>query len=126
MRQFDTGATRNSIEGKLSYFRALSPAVLRRYVQYLDKHRTQADGNLRDFDNWKRGIPKDIYMDSLLRHVHDTWLMFLGHASSGQSCGMEDLLCAILFNASGLLFELLVESGESREIEPDDYPRVPE
>jgi hypothetical protein len=101
--------------------RALSPAVLRRYVEYLAKHRTQADGQLRAFDNWKRGIPRDAYMDSLLRHTVDAWRMFMDN-SSGE--GFTDLLCAIIFNASGLLFEQLVEAGAGREKPTPTTPKV--
>ena len=32
IRKFDTGATRDTLEGKLSYVKALSPIVLQRYV----------------------------------------------------------------------------------------------
>jgi hypothetical protein len=95
--------------------RALSPAVLRRYVQYLAKHRKQANGNLRAFDNWKNGIPQDTYLDSLLRHTWDAWLTYNGEETS-EPTTLEDLLCAIIFNANGLLFELLaVKGGATRE-----------
>lgn len=113
MRTFDAGATRNDLADKLSYMRALSPAVLRRYVQYLAKHRKQADGKLRDFDNWKKGIPPEAYMDSLIRHTFDAWLMSMGCTPSDESYDLEDLLCAIIFNAQGRLFELI--HNETRE-----------
>ena len=112
MREFVSGATRNTLENKLSYMRALSPAVLRRYVQYLAKHRQTANG-LRDFDNWKRGIPPNTYCDSLLRHTFDAWLMLFGCEPSDKSYDLEDLLCAIIFNAQGWLFELI--HNETRE-----------
>lgn len=109
MRQFDGGATRHSDAGKLNYEAALSPHVLTRYVQYLDEHRTQADGKLRPFDNWQQGIPLDVYMESELRHVWDQWEL---HRSGGAtSKEMEDDLCAVLFNAMGYLFELLKEKA---------------
>jgi len=115
MRTFTTGATRSNIEGKLSYMRALSPAVLRRYVTYLAKHRKQADGQIRAFDNWKNGIPQDTYLDGLLRHTWDAWLIYQGHKPSDESYDLPDLLCAIIFNASGWLFELQVAEGGNRE-----------
>ncbi len=105
---FDTGATRTPLDGKLSYLRALSPAVQRRYVQYLAKHRQTADG-VREFDNWKKGIPKDRYMDSLYRHMMDACLVYFGYTPSDPSYDLEDLLCAIRFNTDGLLFELIHE-----------------
>ena len=48
MREFESGATRDTDDGKLSYAKCLSPAVLRRYLEYMDEHRKQADGQMRD------------------------------------------------------------------------------
>lgn len=106
MREFKSGATRDDVEGKLSYMRALSPEVLRRYVEYLAKHRKQADGQMRDWDNWKRGIPQDTYMDSLLRHTFDVWRDYCGSVIVDRE-QFEDLLCAVIFNAMGCLYEEL-------------------
>jgi hypothetical protein len=119
IRTFNTGATRNALEGKLSYMRALSPAVLRRYVEYLASHRKQADGNLREFDNWKKGIPQDAYCDSLMRHAIDAWARLLGLPSS-DGTGIEDLLCAVIFNANGWLFEVLTAKSGNREVIGND------
>jgi len=51
MRAYGTGATRDNNTNKLSYLRGLSSQVLQRYLEYLGKHRVQADGKLRDWDN---------------------------------------------------------------------------
>ena len=107
MREFNTGATRDTDTGKLSYAKCLSPAVLRRYLEYMGKHRKQADGNMRDWDNWKKGIPLDVYLDSLVRHVWDLWLVYEEEEPSDKGATMDDLLCAILFNSMGMLHELL-------------------
>lgn len=118
IRQFDTGATRDTAEGKLSYIKALSPIVLRRYVQYLDKHRKQPDGSMREFDNWKKGIPKGTYLDGLVRHDVDLWLMMDGFPAEDNHgpCDIQELLCAIIFNSMGMLHELLKEGtkGEGK------------
>ena len=109
IRTFESGATRDTVEGKLSYRRGLSAIVLRRYLQYLAKHRKQPDGSMREFDNWKKGMDFDVYLDSLLRHDIDLGIMaegFVAEDNRGQ-CDIEDLLCAIIFNASGALYELL-------------------
>lgn len=106
MREYDSGATRDDLGDKLSYFKALSPIVLRRYVQYLGSHRLQADGKLRDWDNWKRGIPMDDYMDSLLRHMVDAWLTYMDYETPDNT-SLENLLCAIVFNSMGALHVLL-------------------
>jgi len=66
IRQFDSGATRDTDENKPSYVKALSPIVLQGYVEYLGRHRLQSDGNLRDWDNWKKGIPQEVYLLSLI------------------------------------------------------------
>ena len=109
IRTFNTGATRDTAEGKLDYVKALSPIVLRRYVQYLNKHRLQSDGSYRDFDNWKQGIPQDTYLSSLGRHFIDTWLLSEGHSAEDNHGPIEeeDTLCAIMFNAMGKLHEVL-------------------
>lgn len=120
IRTFDTGATRDTAKGKLSYVRALSPIVLQRYVQYLDAHRKQPDGSLRDFDNWKKGIPEETYLDGLGRHFVAAWLLAQGFLA-GDNHGLvtlEDTLCAIIFGASGWLHELLKEKNKPDRTEP--------
>lgn len=111
MRIFSGGATRDTDEDKLSYVKGLSPIVLRRYLQYLDAHRLQADGNRRTFDNWKRGITQEVYLDSLGRHNMAVWLLCDGFAVDDNHGPViiEDALCGILFNASGMLHELLIK-----------------
>ena len=109
IRTFDTGATRDTAVGKLSYVKALSPIVLRRYVQYLDAHRKQPDGSMRDFDNWKKGIPEETYLDGLGRHQMAAWLLAQGYSAEDNHgpVNLESTLCAIIFGASGWLHELL-------------------
>jgi hypothetical protein len=109
IRQFDSGATRDTAEGKLSYVKALSPIVLQRYVQYLDVHRKQSDGSMREFDNWKQGIPEETYLDGLGRHFVAAWLLAQDYPASDNHgpVTLEDSLCAIIFGASGWLHEIL-------------------
>jgi hypothetical protein len=111
IRTFDSGATRDTDQGKLNYVKALSPIVLQRYVEYLGKHRLQLDGSLRDWNNWKQGIPQQTYFESIYRHLHATWLLRDGFeaADNHGSVTVEDSLCGILFNAMGLLHEILKE-----------------
>jgi len=114
MRAFDTGATRDTSTGKLSYVKGLSPIVLKCYLQYLDKHRVQSDGNLREFDNWKSGIPQEVYLDSLGRHFISVWLLAQGFTDEDNygPVTMKEALCALIFNASGYLHELLVKGDD--------------
>ena len=107
IRKFDTGATRDTDTGKLKYEGFIDPLVDKRYAQYMHGHRIQADGTLRDPDNWQKGIPLSAYGDSLVRHVVDFRLHFDGYQNEAVDPDIESVLCAIIFNARGYLFEHL-------------------
>jgi hypothetical protein len=119
LREFDTGATRDTESGKLDYEGFLSPLTLKRYAEYMHSHRTQADGSLRDSDNWQKGIPIDAYMKSMFRHLMDLWHLHRGHVTEDNhgQVTTEDALCAIIFNASGYLHERLNEETEKEKID---------
>lgn len=102
MRTFETGATRDTDQGKMDYEGFFSPKVLERRAEYMHKHRTQSDGTLRDSANWQKGIPKEQYVKSLFRHFMGVWKWH--RTGKGD---IEEALCALMFNAEGLLFELL-------------------
>lgn len=129
MREFDTGATRDTEEGKLDYEGFLSPLVLRRFAEYMHAHRVQADGNLRDSDNWQKGMPKEAYIKSGFRHFMDWWMEHRGHDGRED---IEEALCALLFNVQGYLHEHLKESfdvgpimfDESDLWQPSEEPSV--
>ncbi len=108
MREFDTGATRDSDDSKLDFEGFLSHPVLVRYAQYMHQHRVQADGGLRASDNWQKGIPKDAYMKSAFRHFMDWWMC---HRGNGDRVLLEESLCALLFNVMGYLREYLEPFG---------------
>lgn len=131
IRTFSSGATRNLDEDKHDYEAFLSVRVLRRYAEYMHSHRQQADGALRDGDNWQKGIPFESYAKSGWRHFMDFWEAHREEleetlranadtdpslddelASLWDGCGvspekMEEILCALLFNISGYLHELI-------------------
>ena len=111
MRTFESGATRSSEEDKPDIEGFLSPLVISRYAEYMHEHRTQADGQVRASDNWQKGMPKEEYMKSLLHHVLALWHH---HRHTGFYVGenIEEALCAILFNASGYLYELRVKRAQ--------------
>jgi hypothetical protein len=115
MRQFDTGATRDSDTTKNDYEGFLSPAVLERYGNYMTKHRLQADGKLRDSDNWQKGIPKDVYLKSLWRHFLDIWFLHRGYKrfdkQRNEEITIDEAICAMLFNLMGYLYEVLKEKS---------------
>ena len=123
MRQFETGATRDSEEGKLDYEGFLNPLVLQRYAEYMHGHRIQADGGMRDSDNWQKGIPKTAYMKSLWRHFMDLWLHHRGYPIKALT---QDALCAIIFNAMGYLLCLLREEEGAAEKAVDQVQSVPQ
>lgn len=113
MRQFDSGATRDTDEGKLDYEGFLSPVVLERYAEYMDKHSIQADGKRRASDNWQKGIPRSAYMKSMWRHFFDVWKLHR-QGEQADSLTMEEALCALLFNVMGYLRQELVINNSAQ------------
>lgn len=105
VREFASGATRDNNEDKLCYHGFLSPVALERFATYMHTHRKQADGKLRDSDNWKKGIPVEAYHESLIRHIFDYWKLWESNGIINHETAIDDLLCAILFNVQGLLHE---------------------
>ena len=107
IRTFASGATRDSDDGKLDYEGFISPLALQMFAVYMHKHRLQSDGKLRDSDNWQKGIPRAQYMKSLVRHVMDLWRAW---RTDGKDMNeLVDLLCAIIFNVQGLLYEINID-----------------
>jgi len=116
MRHFDSGATRGTEDGKLDYEGFLSPIVLERFAEYMHKHRQQADGELRDSDNWQHGMPPDVYLKSAFRHFMAVWKIHRG-IELGSSLDLEDSLCGLLFNVMGYLHQVkLGRVGEAVEL----------
>lgn len=111
MREFKSGATRDDDSSKLDYEAFMHPAVLQCYAEYLHEHRKQADGQMRDGDNWQKGIPEDVYMKSKFRHFMDTWLIHRGQELLTTAHDIKESLCAELFNTMGMLFEVLKDEG---------------
>jgi hypothetical protein len=113
VRQFDTGATRDTDTDKHDPEAFLSPIVLARFNEYMHRNRKQKDGSYRDGDNWQKGIPRDAYMKSMWRHFLDLWLYHRGYRERATE-DIETALCAIMFNAMGYLFEVLREKDKPR------------
>jgi hypothetical protein len=100
VRQFETGATRDSNDDKVDY-RCLSIRAIRRFADYMHKHRIQADGSRRDADNYKKGIPVEAYLESGQRHMVE----WMSAVEEGRLDDAEELACAIWFNLQGWLHE---------------------
>ena len=109
IRQFDTGATRDTSIGKLEYARFMSPIVIKRFSEYMNLHRKQSDNNLREPDNWMNLFGdkhEDVCLDSLWRHLMDVWLINKGFPNEARE-DIESALCAIMFNVQAWLFKVL-------------------
>jgi hypothetical protein len=104
IRKFKTGATRDTDDSKPDFHGFFAPLSMQRYGQYMHLHRKQSNGQLRDSDNWKKGMPQIEYVRSMYRHVNDLGLHFEGCGSEARE-DTENALCAILFNAQALLYE---------------------
>lgn len=104
VRKFETGATRDGDQTKPDLEGFLSPLVIDRYAEYMNKHRLQPDGKIRESDNWQLGIPRTAYMKSGFRHFMDWWRQHRGLRGVDT---MEESLCALIFNSMGYLHEIL-------------------
>ena len=110
IRQFETGATRDTAEDKPDYEGFLTPEFIIEFGKYMHKNRLQQDGTLRDGDNWQKGIPLSVYIKSLWRHFIELWTL---HRSGGSAEEKVEACCAIVFNVQGYLFETLKEKRKS-------------
>lgn len=98
MREFASGGTRHSDEGKIDFEGCLSPLVLQKYAEYMLLHTTQADGRKRGSDNWQGHFGGDhfsICAKSFLRHAWDFWL---AHRGLPNREGIESAIHGCLFN----------------------------
>lgn len=97
LRQFSTGAIRDSLDGKEDYIETISWRAFKRYAQYMTgKKKKYGEGN------FKKGIPIEAYEQSLLRHVQK----YLENKYEGGKEELnEDHLSAILFNVFGIMHE---------------------
>ena len=109
VRTFDSGATRDTEEGKLDFVGFLSPWVLECFAKYMYECRYQTDGTLRSSSNWRKGIPKDVYLSSMARHFMNVWKGAQANEVGEVWEDPERDLCALLFNVMGLLHEHLRE-----------------
>ena len=109
VRQFETGATRSADAARYDPEGFLSPLVIERFCEYMNKHRQQPDGTIRDSDNWQKGMPLDTYMKGMWRHFLHLWTRHRGHVVRDEKAAadIEEDLCALLFNVQGYLHERL-------------------
>ena len=119
VRKFKTGATRNVAKGRPQYGGYYSPLSFRRYGEYMAKHQVQSDGTIRASDNWKHGISRRAFRESLERHWVELWTItdeMWGITPVKTSTeDIQETLCAIIFNAQGLLHEILIDRDTPKE-----------
>jgi hypothetical protein len=102
--KFKSGAVRDSQENKEDYIESISWLTMRRYAQYMTKMASKYGRG-----NWIKGIPKENYEQSLLRHIQKY--------ISAKYYGVDvepnyDHLSAALFNLQGLIHEEEVDKAK--------------
>jgi hypothetical protein len=118
IRQFSTGATRDQDQHKIDPEGFLSPLVVQAFCEYMHKNRFQSDGQIRDSDNWQKGIPLDAYMKSMSRHFLTIWQHHRGYPQVATE-SLPDALMALLFNVQGYMHELLVTMLRGQNVATD-------
>ncbi len=105
VRQFDTGAIRDTEEDKEDYVETISWSALKRYAQYMtEKKKKYGEGN------FKKGIPASSYERSLVRHLQK----YLANKHEGGQTELDqDHLSGMLFNVFGIMHE-----EEMKKLEP--------
>lgn len=113
LRNFSSGATRDTAAGKHDYDGFVSPLVLEAFGTYMDFNRLLPDGSTRDSDNWQKGIPFTVYVKSGWRHFVDWWRESRGYHSHE---GVVWALCGLLFNVQGYLHEYLKANPDALRV----------
>ena len=108
MREFDSGALRDTNENKPNYAGFFSPLVLKRFGEYMLKHQQLPNGQRRNADNWK-GLFGDNHMqvchESKRRHDMDLDLIMDGYENLSRDT-LDEVLCAIMFNTMTMLYKI--------------------
>lgn len=95
--KFNTGAIRDTQEGKLDFVETLSWTALNRYIQYMTSKKVKYGSG-----NFKKGIPIDSYERSLIRHL-DKYMR--NKFENGNDELDQDHLAAMVFNIFGIMHE---------------------
>ena len=95
--KFETGAIRDTQEGKEDYIETISWTAFKRYAQYMTGKKSKYGAG-----NFKKGIPIENYEQSMMRHVQK----YLENKYEGGIIETEDdHLSAIVFNVFGIMHE---------------------
>jgi len=95
--QFDTGAIRDSQEGKIDFVETISYTAFARYAHYMTGKKAKYGSG-----NFKKGIPIESYEKSLMRHIHKYMVNKYEHGDLERD---QDHLAAIVFNVFGIMHE---------------------
>lgn len=97
VRKFETGAIRDSEEGKEDYIETISWTAFRRYAQFMTGKKVRYGSG-----NFKKGIEISSYERSLVRHL----VKYLSNKHEAADLEKnDDHLCAMLFNIFGIIHE---------------------
>ena len=99
IRTFDTGATRDTDEGKPRYHAYTCSLVEQKRGEYMLKHQKQGD-TIRPADNWKKRMPLEEILESLIRHVKDLELHHDGYVDQCRESDVHEILGGIWANAT--------------------------
>lgn len=116
IREFGTGATRNTAEEKPDYEGYLNPLVIEAFGKYMLKHQKQTDGSMRGSDNWQNLFGEkhfDVCIKSLWRHFLDLWREHRGYKSRE---GLDNALNGILFNTMAYYYKILRDREENKNV----------
>lgn len=95
--KFETGAIRDTQEGKIDFTETISFTAHNRYAKYMTGKKIKYGAG-----NFKKGIPIDSYEKSLLRHIDK---YFRNKYEGGNDEPLEDHLSAMRFNIDGIMHE---------------------
>ena len=117
VREFATGATRDTADNKPDIEGYIRPEVLVAFCEYMEHHQHLADQSVRASDNWQAGFgePGDwpghraVCMKSLLRHVLDLWLFHRG--GKGRDT-IEEALGGAMFNIMAFWYGIIKQKEQ--------------
>lgn len=100
-------ATRDTDKGKKDYAGFYDRAVIEAFADYMLKHQLQADGSMRESDNWKAYFGEnhlDICFKSGFRHFMDWWAE---HDGAESRDGIDEAICGLMFNVMAYYSKVL-------------------
>lgn len=97
LTKFESGAIRDSQEGKEDYIETISWTAFKRYSQYMTGKKKKYGAG-----NFKKGIPIESYEQSLVRHLQK---YLANKYENGMTEKEDDHLSAMVFNIFGIIHE---------------------